>query len=190
MGHFECRLNRRFGVQKSCTSCPNWGVGGNLDKIQKNSNFFSWNLPIGLTKYFDFLIKCICILRFFNGKLRQDYESYYSYFLLLTAWIEEKSWNGHNYIIWPPPTVHYVVIPGSQNVHQHHCWLLGVRRGCLDWNSELYLCLKFLQAFLKTLTVCLTYISLNHFICRVSPVPQVSPLSFLINNHSWHMLGL
>ena len=111
-----------WAFKQSWTRCPNWGEGGNLDKIQKNSNFFSWNLPIGLTKYFDFLIKCICILRFFNGKLRQDYESYYSYFLLLTAWIEEKSWNGHNYIIWPPPTVHYVVVPGSQNVHQHHCW--------------------------------------------------------------------
>ena len=148
-----------------------------MDKIQKNSNFFSWILPLGLTKYFDFLIKCIFILRFFSGKLRQDYKSCYSYFLLLTAWIEEKSWNGHNYIIWPPPTVHYVVIPGSQNVHQHHCWLLGVKRGCWDGNCS------FEQAILKTLTVCLTYIFLNHFISRDSPVSRVSPLSFLITNH-------
>ena len=121
--------------RKSCCSfgfCPNY-----LPPIWTTcTTFFSWILPLGLTKYFDFLIKCIFILRFFNGKLRQDYKSCYSYFLLLTAWIEEKSWNGHNYIIWPPPTVHYVVIPGSQNVHQHHCWLLGVKRGCWDGNCS------------------------------------------------------
>ena len=157
-----------LAFKKSCTSCPKGG-GGEFGQNPKDQQLFSRNLPLGLTKYFDFLIKCICILRFFNGKLRQDYKSYYSYFLLLTAWIEEKSWNGHNYIIWPPPTVHYVVIPGSQNVHQHHCWLLGVKRG-RDGN-----CLKFVQAFLKPLTVCLTYIFLNHLISRVSPVPQVSP---------------
>ena len=157
-----------LAFKQSWTRCPNWGEGGNLDKIQKNSNFFSWNLPIGLTKYFDFLIKCICILRFFNGKLRQDYKSYYSYFLLLTAWIEEKSWNGHNYIIWPPPTVHYVVIPGSQNVHQHHCWLLGVRRGCLDWNSELYFCHKFFVCLFVPLWWHLTK---SHFYLPHTPKP-------------------
>ena len=31
--------------KKSYTSYPNWG-GGNLDKIQKKSNFFSWNPPL------------------------------------------------------------------------------------------------------------------------------------------------
>ena len=135
MSHFECCLNRFFGVKKSCTSCPNWGEVI-WTKSKRTATFFSWILPLGLTKYFDFLIKCIFILRFFNGKLRQDYKSCYSYFLLLTAWIEEKSWNGHNYIIWPPPTVHYVVMPVSQNVHQHHCWLLGVKRGCWDGNCS------------------------------------------------------
>ena len=31
-----------LAFKKSCTSCPNWGRGrgGNLDKIQKKSNFF------------------------------------------------------------------------------------------------------------------------------------------------------
>ena len=43
MSHFECRNKSTFfGVHKSGTSCPNLGRGwgGNLDKIQKNSNFF------------------------------------------------------------------------------------------------------------------------------------------------------
>ena len=41
MSHYESRLNRRFGAQKNCTSCPNWGEGGsNLDKIQKTITFF------------------------------------------------------------------------------------------------------------------------------------------------------
>ena len=49
MSHFECRLNRRFWRwKKSGTSCPNWGEGGgrgNLDIIQKNSNFFRETFP-------------------------------------------------------------------------------------------------------------------------------------------------
>ena len=36
-----------LAFKKSCTSCPNWGRGrgGNLDKIQKKSNFFRETVP-------------------------------------------------------------------------------------------------------------------------------------------------
>ena len=39
-----------LALKKSGTSCPKWGVGGrggrgNLDNIQKNIYFFSWDLP-------------------------------------------------------------------------------------------------------------------------------------------------
>ena len=38
---FWMSLKSTFLALKKCTSCPNWGEGGgNLDKIQKNSNFF------------------------------------------------------------------------------------------------------------------------------------------------------
>ena len=41
-------------------SCRNWGEGGrggNLDKIQKNSNFFSWNLPLVCTLFMKVFFK-------------------------------------------------------------------------------------------------------------------------------------
>ena len=34
-----------LAFKKSCKSCPNWEGGGNLDKIQKNSNILSGCLP-------------------------------------------------------------------------------------------------------------------------------------------------
>ena len=40
MSHFECQLNRRFGIQKSCLSFPNWG-----ERDPKDQHFFSETFP-------------------------------------------------------------------------------------------------------------------------------------------------
>ena len=50
MSHFESCLKRRFFVIKKVLEViqirgRGWG-GGNLDKIQKNSSFFSGNRPL------------------------------------------------------------------------------------------------------------------------------------------------
>ena len=45
MRHFEYVYDV-FCVPKKLYKLSKLGVGGNLDKIQKNSHFFSWNLPI------------------------------------------------------------------------------------------------------------------------------------------------
>ena len=49
MSHFECCLDRCFGVQKELYkfSKLGGGWGGNLDKIQKNNSIFSGCLPLG-----------------------------------------------------------------------------------------------------------------------------------------------
>ena len=48
MSHFAYCLNRSFGLKKKVAQVVQIGGrgGGNLDKIQKNSNFFSWDRPL------------------------------------------------------------------------------------------------------------------------------------------------
>ena len=47
MSHFECRLNRRFWRSKKVVRVLQIGGrgGGNLDEIQKGSNFFRETFP-------------------------------------------------------------------------------------------------------------------------------------------------
>ena len=48
-----------FGVQKSCTSCPNrgrGGRGGNLDKIQKSSYIFRETFPKSFSRESDLIL--------------------------------------------------------------------------------------------------------------------------------------
>ena len=61
--------------KKSCKRCPNWGEGGergNLDEIQKNNSYSSWDRPLmrGFFCWNYFLLQSMGTIR--RGKLNND----------------------------------------------------------------------------------------------------------------------